>query len=604
MYKCNLYKLLRYTVSIVFILFLLPMMGACDIRESKSVISVSGQSTFVEKEPPLDINKVSIVENKTVYEFDDNYSVVTMYLTVRRGSKGENTDHSWDEINSYSSYYYEDLGIDKYQVEGILQVGNENGPAVGELGYGVTVPNATVQIRGATTSTMPQKSYKIRLMDDRGEWRGQRTIALNKHIFDSTRFRNKLAYDYIKQISGMIGLRTQFVHLYVKDETKDNVKNAKFVDYGLFTQVEQPNKRFLKSHGLDQFGHLYKANFFEFERYPDAIKLKTDPGYDEVKFGEYIEVKGNDDHSKLISMIEDVNDYSLSIEEIFEKWFDEENYFTWLAFNILTGNVDTQNRNFYLYSPLNSNKWFFVAWDCDAMLYLHESLIRTDGKQSDRGFEEGISNYWGVVLHKRVLTNANYRQKLDDKIEELRKIITPEKTAEMITNYRKVVEKYALFMPDIMHLGVTKSQFNAICNAMPGEIEDNYNLYKENLKKPMPFYLYDVVKSENGNKLKFEWGVAYDFDVQNINYTFELARDPFFKDVIFKKENLLLPSIEVDMQRTGKYFFRVAAYNEDGEKQFAFDYYVMDNVKYYGTKCFYIRPGNEVVMDEIPKEGQ
>lgn len=58
------------------------------------------------------------------------------------------------------------------------------------------------------------------------------------------------------------------------------------------------------------------------------------------------------------------------------------------------------------------------------------------------------------------------------------------------------------------------------------------------------------------------------------------------------------------MQRTGKYFFRVAAYNEDGEKQFAFDYYVMDNVKYYGTKCFYIRPGNEVVMDEIPKEGQ
>ena len=488
MYKCNLYKLLRYTVSIVFILFLLPMMGACDIRESKSVISVSGQSTFVEKEPPLDINKVSIVENKTVYEFDDNYSVVTMYLTVRRGSKGENTDHSWDEINSYSSYYYEDLGIDKYQVEGILQVGNENGPAVGELGYGVTVPNATVQIRGATTSTMPQKSYKIRLMDDRGEWRGQRTIALNKHIFDSTRFRNKLAYDYIKQISGMIGLRTQFVHLYVKDETKDNVKNAKFVDYGLFTQVEQPNKRFLKSHGLDQFGHLYKANFFEFERYPDAIKLKTDPGYDEVKFGEYIEVKGNDDHSKLISMIEDVNDYSLSIEEIFEKWFDEENYFTWLAFNILTGNVDTQNRNFYLYSPLNSNKWFFVAWDCDAMLYLHESLIRTDGKQSDRGFEEGISNYWGVVLHKRVLTNANYRQKLDDKIEELRKIITPEKTAEMITNYRKVVEKYALFMPDIMHLGVTKSQFNAICNAMPGEIEDNYNLYKENLKKPMPFY--------------------------------------------------------------------------------------------------------------------
>ena len=35
----------------------------------------------------------------------------------------------------------------------------------------------------------------------------------------------------------------------------------------------------------------------------------------------------------------------------------------WMAFQILMGNVDTQNRNVYLYSPLNSDIWYFIAWD-------------------------------------------------------------------------------------------------------------------------------------------------------------------------------------------------------------------------------------------------
>ena len=53
-----------------------------------------------------------------------------------------------------------------------------------------------------------------------GEWRGQRTIALNKHVSDVFRFRNKLAYDLMKDIPQMMSARTQFVHLYVKDTTE------------------------------------------------------------------------------------------------------------------------------------------------------------------------------------------------------------------------------------------------------------------------------------------------------------------------------------------------------------------------------------------------
>ena len=146
--------------------------------------------------------------------------MVTMYLTVREGNSAENTDHTWTEINTYSKYWYEDNDIKQYAVEGILQVGDENGPLQGEVGYGETVHNAIIKIRGQTTTKREQKNYKIELKDGKGEWRDQRTINLNKHVGEGLRFRNKLAYELMKEITQMMSARTQFVTLYVKDETR------------------------------------------------------------------------------------------------------------------------------------------------------------------------------------------------------------------------------------------------------------------------------------------------------------------------------------------------------------------------------------------------
>ena len=79
---------------------------------------------------------------------------------------------------------------------------------------------------------------------------------LNKHIGDVYRFKNKLAYDLMKDIPQMMSARTQFVHLYVKDTTEGG--NGTFTDYGLYTQVEQINKTYLKTHGLDNKGIYIK----------------------------------------------------------------------------------------------------------------------------------------------------------------------------------------------------------------------------------------------------------------------------------------------------------------------------------------------------------
>lgn len=335
----------------------------------------------VEKEE-LEESEETLQDNKAVYADDDETSVVTMYLTVSEGNAADHTNHTWTEINSLDNYYYEDNNLDRYNCEALLQIGDE-------FGNGETSPNATVQIRGQSSSRRDQKNYKIRIKDGMGEWRGQRTIALNKHVGDVYRFKNKLAYDLMKDIPQMMSARTQFVRLYVKDTTEGG--NGTFTDYGLYTQVEQINKTYLKTHGLDNKGYLYKINFFEWYQY-DELKLKTDEDYDEKAFEEYLEIKGNDDHTKLLELLEKVNDYSVPIEEIVEQHFDMDNICYWMAFHILIGNYDVGSRNYYLYSPQNSDKWYFFH-GIMMQPFQGRSMSRVIIRKDFPGKEESLSSF-------------------------------------------------------------------------------------------------------------------------------------------------------------------------------------------------------------------
>lgn len=545
-----------------------------------------------EKAEKEEINEIHLRDKDSLYENDDDTSVVTMYLTVSKGNSSENTDHTWKEINSYSVYDYEDMGVERYQVAGLLQVGDENGPTEGEVGYGESVPNATVQIRGQTSSQNAQKNYKIELKKNKGTWRGQRTINLNKHMTEGMRFRNKLAYDLIRGIPQMVGLRTQFVHLYVKDTTEGS--GGKFEDYGIYTQVEQLNKTALKSHGLDSNGQLYKINSFEFYRYEDIIKKEDDAGYDKTAFEKMLEIKGDSDHTKLIDMLTDLNDYSIGIEDVLKEHFDEENIVYWMAFQILMGNVDTQNRNVYLYSPLNSDTWYFIAWDNDGCLMRPEYELKNFSDQSS--WEKGISNYWGNILFQRCLKSRSFREKLNDAILDLREYLNKDMLTSKIEGYKNVLKPYLYSMPDAEYEPLTSEQYDQIASVIPDEIEKNYQLYLESLEVPMPFYI--GVPSIDGSKLKFNWDVSYDLDAEDITYSVEIARDYLFQDVIYQNTTLTVPEAEMDLPEAGQYFVRVRATNTSGKTQDAFDYYVTDEGKHYGMRCFYITEDSTVEEDD------
>ena len=530
-------------------------------------------------------------DNDALYTVYDDSGVVTMYLTVTRGNEAENTDHTWADINHYSVYDYEYMQVPRYQVAALLQIGDENGPSASEVGYGETTPNATVQIRGQTSSRNAQKNYKIKLKQNRGSWREQRTIALNKHQGDGLRFRNKLAYDLIRDIPQMVGLRTQFVQLYVRDQTQ-NAATA-FVDYGLYTQVEQLNKMALKAHGLDANGQLYKVNFFEFFRYEEVIRLKTDPAYDKAAFERYLEIKGSDDHQKLIDFLDLLNDETTSMDDLFETMLDTENIAYWMAFQILLGNTDTQSRNMYLYSPLNSLRWYILDWDNDSMLSRLEWEYRN--YSDSLNWERGVSNYWGNVLFRRCLQTRRFREELDAAIEDLFRVFREDRIEALTAQYRAITERFVWKQPDVLHEPLSREQYDAVAKHLHTEIVENRDAYRESLKKPMPFYI--GIPEPAGEQLKLTWDASFDFNAEDIVYTAELAKDYRFTTAFWKEENLRLPETVVYALPAGHYFLRVRATNTSGYTQDAFDYYVMETGKAYGMKSFFVEADGSVTED-------
>ena len=581
-------------ILICFLIFVL-LFSACGYSPIEEALeSDLGTSIGLQEiETQTDIH---IRDKDLLYSLYDNTEIVTMYLTVSSGNAAEGTNHTWEEINTYSAYDYDRMGVNRYQVAGLLQVGNEEGLIPGELGYGQVAPNCTVQIRGQSSSRNPQKNYKISIKDNKGSWRDQTTIALNKHQSDGLRFRNKLAFDLLTHVEELMGLRTTFVHLYVKDTTQD--PEALFEDYGIYTQVEQLNKTALKAHGLDKRGHLYKVNFCEFYRYEDIIVMSDDPRYDLKKFEEILEVKGDVDHSKLISLLEMINDYSIPIEDILRDHMDMENVAYWMAFNLMVGNVDTQSRNFYIYSPQNVDRWYILPWDMDGMLFRTQYAL--ENREDYEHWESGISNYWGNVLFQRCLKSEEFRRELDAAVMDIKSILTPGLVNSYTDQYRELLKPYVYSGPDLIYAPLTPEEYDVVADGINLEIADNYERYLESLEKPMPFYIGTPRIKDAGCLV--EWDAAYDFDGEDVTYRFEISDTYSFENILVSYTDLSIPMAQFDMLPQGQYFMRVEAQNESGQTQYAFDYYRLLEGKIYGTKCFYVDADGNIVEDVYVEE--
>ena len=147
------------------LLALLICFTACSCSFNEAVDT--GLGTTIDKQDISQETDIHIRDKDLLYDQYDDTEIVTMYLTVSYGNEGEGTNHTWEEINTYSVYDYDRMGVDRYKIAGLVQVGDENGLIPGELGYGQVAPNCTVQIRGQSSSRNPQKNYKISIKENK-----------------------------------------------------------------------------------------------------------------------------------------------------------------------------------------------------------------------------------------------------------------------------------------------------------------------------------------------------------------------------------------------------------------------------------------------------
>lgn len=530
-----------------------------------SCIFKKDKTTAASKNAPT-----SLIDNKEVYKMDNDNGVINLYVTIpqNQGDK-KYTFSDLDKDTNPDDDFEPELNV-------IFQEGDETGPKEGLIGYGLTEANGKMRIRGRSTRATVEKSFKIVLNDKLGLWHGNKSINLNRHPYDITKIRNKISFDYFKEITNLVSFRTQFVNLHIKDLSSND---KSFKNYGLYTHIEQANKDFLKNHGLDPTGNLYKAQFFLFLENKDSLKNVKDTGYDKKAFEKILEIKAGKDHQKLLKMLADVNNEKNDIDDVIKRHFNRENYLTWLATNIIMGNLDTNSQNFYLYSPSNASNWYFIPWDYDGAWGFYDQT--GINKMELSPWQSGASNYFGVTLHKRFLSKKQNIDDLTKKIEELSKIINYENTLKKLENAYNIASKY-------MSVSERKAEnVNIEIQRIANQPKENIKKYYESLEKPMPVFTggpYD-----KGDDYVFTCTKSVDLKGNDVYYDFEIAKDPEFKEVIHKVKDYASNEFEVEktVLSKGIYYFKITIKNSNGNSQVSFDRYDAENGKqYFGVKQF------------------
>ena len=148
--------------------------------------------------------------------------------------------------------------------------------------------------------------------------------------------------------------------------------------------------------------------------------------------------------------------------------------------------------------------------------------------------------------------------------------------------------KFLHSLPDKSIENLSDDEIEREFDELKKSIKTNTLEYYKSLQRPMPVFLLAPYKT--GNFIEFNWSESFDFQKDQIYYSFELSDSPTFDNIIYKKDNLLNNQLIIKTIPSGHYFYRVYITDSDGNKSDAFDiYYDEDTMLYsYGVKDFYI----------------
>jgi spore coat protein H len=265
-----------------------------------------------------------------------------------------------------------------------------------------------IRYRGAWARTWPKRPLKIFFASGH-EFQGNHCLNLNSAWRDPAMIREPLAYR-VYALCGVPASQTRFVRLEV---------NGQF--YGLYVEVEQPDKPLLKRHGL-KGASIYKAN--SHDDAADERDLGTEQAYARQYEKQNHKTNGFGD---LREFCRDLARTTNTVE-FFNQNVDVTEYINYLAVTALIQNWDCFSKNHFLVRDnQRSKKWLVLPWDLD----------RTFGDHWNGGFSraslpvlQGVRKLPGPTgwnrLADRFLNEPTLRARFLSRLEELlRKEFTP-----------------------------------------------------------------------------------------------------------------------------------------------------------------------------------
>ena len=454
--------------------------------------------------------------------------------------------------------------------------------------------NAGLRQRGASARAAPQKSFRVRLEDDL--WRNEERIQLNKHPFDQSRMTNKLAFDLMQRLPHLPSLRTQFVNLWIDD-------GAGPVDQGLYTHIESRAKEYLINRGLDKDDNVYKANFFTFSK-SDLAAIQVDEDgepLDEARFEERIEIDRGDDHSKLVEMVAAINNPDLSFESVLDRYFNRNNMLMWVTTNLLLGQEDVIDQNFFLYNAQGSDKFYFLPWDYDGALRIAPPLTDSDTFEENKrrlqfGFAKAANNeflrryYLMPGAHDLLVRAAN---------EVRRDFFTDDLIRDLSTQYATAIRPFISSSPDIENIGGVRrperlNVWEERWQSFPAVVAGNLEKLSASPNMPLPHQIKQPF-SRRGNTVLW-WEPATDITGGNVTYDIEISSRADFADgsVIFSDEGIAnVPQrVEYELDRqslpSGTWYYKVIA-NSGNFFQVANNVLSEEGVRYQGVRKFTVQ---------------
>ncbi len=520
-------------------------------------------------------NGIGLHEDKGIYEQDSDIYDVYISVFPTKNDAGEMIDLSAFALHSARDHSYNPVLNCNVQ---ILSEGQKPDPLL-DLDH----KNATIRVRGNSSRGASYKSYKVKLEEEAGTFLGQKNLNINKHAGDVSKISTKLQTDLLAHMDDIASYRTYYMRLWIRDASLPE-EEQEFVYYGLYTEIEQPNKTYLETRGLSSNAVMYKASDFSFAL-NDALRNVDDPAYSEEEFETVLSIREGSNHEKLLAMLADVNDPARDFGEIFETYFDEDNYLTWLAFNLLMGNEDIINHNYIIYSPENALSWYFIPWDFDGALRFGE--YRSSFSQPDS--LRGIQTLNTGILHRRYFRLEGSVEKLDDKMQELLDtVITRERVDGLVDSYKPVLEKTMPLYPDIDLLDMSPAELIPYIDGMYDGILDNYEAFRRALEYPAPMFV-SMPEVRSDGTIRFAWDASYSYQGRPITYNVRVYEEPRMQDLVFEQTGIeQTECISAQSLPEGTYYLKVTAVDSQGNEQFSLEHVDGDNLFVFGLLEFEI----------------